>query len=165
MAIIVEDGTGKEDAESYASVNEFKAYHRARGNEEAADLDADVIEPLLRQATDYLGSYAEQWKGSRITAEQALDWPRSSVTVHGFDVAEDTVPANVVKACCVLAEKARSGPLAADQGQAKIRQKIGPIETEYDKDSPRAMQYADAQRLLAPYLREFNPYSATLARS
>ena len=86
MSLIVEDGTGRADAESYASVSVADAYHTARGNTAWAALATTALkEAALRKATDYLGqTYGLRWKGYRMTTTQALDWPRELVCRPGF---------------------------------------------------------------------------------
>lgn len=164
MAIVVEDGSGKVDAEAYASVAEFKAYCDGRGLSYAGLVDAR-IEQLLREATDFIGGYAPAWQGSRVIATQALDWPRKNVIAHEFEVAPTVVPRGVKEACCLLAHKAISGPLIRDLKPTKTRVKVGPIETEIDPTSPQQTRYAAAARLLSPYLRNTNPYSVKLERA
>lgn len=154
MALIVEDGTGKADAESYISVEDATAYHADRGNAAWASLASDTVrEQLLRRATEYmLQVYRSAWQGYRMTSAQALDWPRADVCVDGYPLAIDIVPAEVKRACAELALKANSGPLAPDLGQAIKRQKIGPIDTEYADYSPQSKRYVAIDRLLQPLL-------------
>ena len=78
MALILEDGTGKADANSYASVAEADAYfavHLYPGGWTAAD--AATKESALIQATGRIESLTE-WDGTIKTATQALSWPRYS---------------------------------------------------------------------------------------
>jgi hypothetical protein len=177
MSLIVEDGTGLPDAESYASVAQFKDYHLKRGNTVASDLDDDAIEPLLRQATDFLVEmYRQVWLGEIIKPTQALDWPRNFVPIPGYNdhhrqhnvvygygnvfyghplpsyMPNNAVPKEVIKACVILADKARSGPLAADQKRLVAKQVIGPIQTEYVAGAPTLTVYTEIQRLLTPLI-------------
>ena len=74
MALVVEDGTGKADAESFVTVAAFKAYCDARAITYGTDA---AIEALLRKATDYLGQrYGQLLSGFRVRTTQALDFPR-----------------------------------------------------------------------------------------
>ena len=73
--MIVEDGTGKADAESYLSVADADSYHTARANSAWADVAEPTKEAALRYATDYLdGTY--RWRGEIKEETQALGWPR-----------------------------------------------------------------------------------------
>lgn len=165
MSLIVEDGTGKTDAESYISVADASTYHAARGNTAWAALATDALrEQALRRATDYMGqAYRERWKGYRKTATQLLDWPRSFVYlepfVHGavgtypYLVPDDSVPELVRRSCAELALRAAAGTaLMADSGQGVTREKIGPIEVEYSEFSSSMVRYSAVDGSLAPYL-------------
>ena len=52
--LIVEDGTGLSNADSYASLAEANLYHANHGNVDWSDIDATTKEQLLRKATDYM---------------------------------------------------------------------------------------------------------------
>lgn len=153
MALIVEDGTGKPDAESYASVAQLRAYCTARGLAlGVAATDDTKAEQQLRQATDYLAAYGSYWQGARAVPGQALDWPRTGVMLYGAPVASDSVPRQVIDAACLLAQKATSGPLVKDEGREKAKVKVGPIETEYTPGSSQQTKFVDVGRTLAPLL-------------
>ncbi|TWI69055.1 hypothetical protein IP91_00120 [Pseudoduganella lurida] len=151
MALIVETGTGLANAASYASVAAADAYHASRGNALWNTLATERKEQLLRAATDYMVVYAASWSGSRQYAEQALDWPRDGAEAFDFDVPQSTVPAQVVNACAVLALKAAAGPLLPDPAQAKKRQKVGPLEVEYQDYSTSTKRYASVDAMLLPF--------------
>ncbi len=122
MALIVENGTGKPDADSYVSVADASAYHSAMGNLAWADLDVLVMEAALRRATQYLDT-RHQFAGDPLTSTQALAWPR--------DVAPWPVK-RVQDACCELALRASTGALYADQGDAPVTEEtVGPITVKY----------------------------------
>ena len=157
---------GAATAESLCSVAEADAYHAARGAAAWAVLSEAVREQCLRRATDYMGqAYAAAWQGARVDAVQALDWPRSGVEAHGIALDAATLPGPVRDACAVLALKANAGPLAPDLAQRVKRQKVGPIETEYADYSPQSKRYLAVDRMLAPYLVTYTPFSARLERS
>ena len=163
MALVVEDGTAKTDAESYISVADAGTRHTAFGNTAWTGTDA-VKEAALRRATAYmLQAYRERWHGYRKTATQALDWPRSFVYlepfVHGavgaypYLVDDTTVPDEIANACADLALRALSDDLNADLARGIIREKVGPLETEYDRYSPESPRYRAIDMALAPYLK------------
>lgn len=168
MALVVEDGTGKSDAESYISVADADIYFSNRGNAAWATLTTTVKEQLLRKATDYLVQvYRMRWKGVRVSATQALDFPRNFMeredyeasTINGYQMLggnyyypSDNVPVEVANACAELAYKANSATLAPDLSRATIREKVDVIEVEYDKSQPQYTQYRAIDNALAPYL-------------
>ncbi|HEX5126495.1 MAG TPA: DnaT-like ssDNA-binding protein [Rhodocyclaceae bacterium] len=160
MSLITEDGTGRADAESFASLAAADAYHASRGNVAwAGALTADK-ENALRRATDYIGQeYRTKWKGRRTTMTQALDWPRYEVKLDdvGFGryaayVQPTIVPAQVVQACCELAIRALSGPLAPDLQRQIIAETVGPLRTEYAAGTPEYVRYRSVDLLLKPLL-------------
>lgn len=171
--IIVEDGTGKSDAESYVTVEYANDFHLARGNTLWATITDTEKEQSLRRATEYLGEfYRLKWAGYRVSNTQALDWPRYDVPKR--DVAGgylqayydyQSIPEEVKKACAAMAFKAAQGELAEDLERGVVREKIGPIETEYDKSSPQQKRYRSIDMLLAPLLNGMGGANIRLVRA
>ena len=155
MALEVEDGTGKATAESFISVTDASTYHTARGNAAWAALASDTVrEQCLRKATDYMRqAYRSRWLGYKVDENQALDWPRYDVVVEGYAIDDDIVPTEIKNACAELALKAATADLLADQSQGVVREKVGPIEVEYDKSSPQSTRYKAIDAILSPYLK------------
>lgn len=153
MALIVESGEGLANAESYISVADADARHTAFGNSAWTGSDA-VKEAALRRATAYMmQAYRGRWKGTRLMRAQALDWPRHGAVVDGFDWPSNAVPEEVANACADLAIKALAGDLNADQnGRAVIREKVGPLETEYAEYGSTAAQYRAVDMALSALL-------------
>jgi len=154
MALIVEDGTGLADAESYCSVAQANAYHAALGNQAWANLASDTLrEQNLRKATNFMRQlYRMAWQGKPTKSTQALDWPRYDVEVNDYWLASNVVPVEVKNACAELALKAIAGPLVVDLTQGVKSKKVGPLEFVYDENSPRHTQYLAVDRMLAPLL-------------
>lgn len=165
MALIVEDGTGKVDAESFISVADASTYHTARGNAAWAALASDTVrEQNLRKATDYMEEvYRLRWAGYRKTDTQALSWPRYEVprpdsaanASYGYGVgyyASDSVPDEVKKACAELALKASAGELAPDLDRTTTSETVGPISVTYAVGARETVKYRAIDNLLAPLL-------------
>lgn len=84
MAIIVEDGTIVESANSYTALATADAYHELMGNTAWADFSDDVKEAALVRGTLMLESrYRDRWIGSKTNNDngdpkvaQLLAWPR-----------------------------------------------------------------------------------------
>lgn len=154
MALVVEDGTGLATAESYVSVADTTTRLGALGISIWTDLTNAEMEEALRRATNYMGqAYRQRWQGARRTTTQALDWPRVDVVVDRYTaVAYDSIPADIANACADLALKAAAGDLNADLERAIIRDKTGPLETEYSPHSPQSVRYRSIDMALAPYL-------------
>lgn len=179
MALIVETGTGSEVAESLCSVDFADTYHAKRSNIAWDALDTtDQKEPALRKATDYIiQAYQARWKGYRVSATQALDWPRSEVYIDpvasvnipvGWEysnlVPSNIVPEPVKKACAELALKAATLELNPDLTQGVLQETVGPISVTYDKASPQRTRYAAIDAMLQPYLLSGGGISMRLVR-
>lgn len=127
MALIVEDGTGLVNAESYVSVADYKTYHVNRGIGVAgSDLD---IERRLRLATEYIDlRWGGGVQGLKIADTQALVWPSTWFLLP--------VPTQLVNACNEYAFFLIKNKLFIDDdgvsGGAitRLLKKIGPIMTE-----------------------------------
>ena len=153
MALVVEDGTGLSTSESYISVANADARHTNLGNTAWTGTDA-AKEAALRKATEYLEQrYASRWRGTRLLRAQALSWPRYGAIVHGWDIDSNIVPDVVANACADLAAKTLSETLNADLERGIVREKVGPIETEFDPYSSQAKRYPAIDQMLAPYLQ------------
>lgn len=149
--MIVENGTGKADANSFTSVAFADLYFSARNRAEWALLSADAKEAALILATDYIeATYSQGWKGQKATAAQALSWPRAYVVIDGFDVSATHIPPVLMNAVCELALRASAGPLIEDQGQRVVKEKIDVIETQYADASDPQKRYPLVTRMLAP---------------
>lgn len=168
MAFVVEDGTGLANANAYVSLAEFKAYQDDRGSSYPAD---NLIQQAIVRATVYMVSrYRLRWKGIRVKATQALDWPRSGVLTEDYYdppgdltyvVPDDVVPADIKSACTMLAAReittpgelnevfARGGQVASESASA------GPVSSSksYAPGAPAATTYASVDGILQPYMR------------
>jgi len=174
MALIVEDGSGLVNAESYISVADASTYHTNRGNVAWGSIASDTIrEQLLRKATEYMMAvYRLRWAGYRYNSTQALDWPRlyvpvlDTITTNVYPQYVDfnVVVINVKNACAELALKANTETLMADLGQATIREKVDVIEVEYDKYSPQYKRYIQIDNMLSIYFKNRDG-SAALVRT
>lgn len=158
MALIVEDGTGKSDAESYASVAQADQYHVGLGNSDWSALDTTQKEQALRRASEYLQQvYAGRWAGYRTTDAQALDWPRSYVpreaTASGTGYyPSNQIPVDLIKASAELALKSRFGPLLPDIDRISKREKVDVLEVEYMPNQSPVIEYPAIDRMLARLL-------------
>lgn len=133
MALVVEDGTGLDTAESYISVADADDYHSKHGNAAWAG-DAAVKGAALRKATAYLdGRFRGKWKGTKGDADQALAWPRVGARDEdGYAIDDDAVPAAVERACAEAALLVITGTdLTPSLDRGTITQetnKVGDIE-------------------------------------
>lgn len=163
MTLITEDGTGKVDAESYATVAEADTRLAAFGNTAWAAYSTSAKEIRLRIATDYMvNTYRSLWKGYRTNATQALDWPRTYVdkpdALGGYSsfpnyYDDDEIPTEIKSACIDLAARADDADtLAPDIERVERKVKVGPIEVEYEPNSAAATIYRAIETKLRPFL-------------
>lgn len=161
MALVVEDGTGLPNADSYISRADAIAYLTSRGNKLFVSINGEDQDVALRNATDYMiATYRFVWAGSRYSLLQNLDWPRSYVPISdvgGFYQYQQFVPFNIVPlpvqyACADLATRAALGPLEPDIKRVKRSVRVGPLAVEYDPYSSVQTVFASVNAKLAPYI-------------
>jgi len=131
--LILEDGTGKPDAETYASVEEANAYHLARGNDVWATISQERKEQLLRTSADYITYiFGPSFIGIRAVPGQALAWPRTTLYDLGY-LFSLAVPVQIKEAQIEFALINHTTPLMPNSSGGFPKQKVvvGPIEVEY----------------------------------
>jgi hypothetical protein len=160
MALVIETGAIVAGAESYVSAADATTYHTARGNTLWTGTDA-VKEAALRKATTYLdGKYRNRWKGYKVrpvpqdgVTTQALEWPRYDVVISDYIFPYDEIPQRLKDACCELALRALSAPLADDITAGVKRERVDVIETEYFQGAAPGTTYQIVDQLLSDYLK------------
>lgn len=167
MALVVEDGTGKTDAESYISVTDADTRQASLGETDWAALETAAKEQLLRKATNYMTQkYRDSWKGYRTSTTQLLCWPRSGVVVDlSTTIDVDSLPADIANACSDLALTANDGELLADTTRPVIEKTIGPLTTKYGEGAAQATRYNAVESILRPYLDGLGNNSIALERA
>ena len=144
IVLVVEDGTGKSDANTYTSVIDADTFNEQRGRSAWLSLEDDEKAAALIKATEFIdGTF--NWIGRKTTQEQALQWPRNDVDDYGetilvtdrdgFEITG--VPAGVKKAVAEAAFLSLSEDLfQVDDPQGKvIRKKTDVLETEYQPET------------------------------
>ncbi|MGX9443871.1 DnaT-like ssDNA-binding protein [Nitrobacteraceae bacterium UC4446_H13] len=135
ITLIVEDGTGKDDANALVSLVNAKAYWDGRGISYAGFTD-DALSGAIVRASAFLAN-AYLWQGIKVNQRaQTMPFPRTGVfDREGWSVLQNEIPREVVAACCELAlvEAATPGALnpivvLADKVTSE---QIGPIRMEY----------------------------------
>lgn len=111
MALTVEDGTGKTNAESYLSVSDADTYHSSFGNTSWSALTTANKEMALRKATRYLDNrFRARWVGSRSNRDQALDWPRyGAIDLDGYLIDYNMLPEDLKRATAEAALRSSQG--------------------------------------------------------
>lgn len=173
LVLVKEDGTGRVDANSYATLADGDAYHEGhlypapwfpapfQDNREAA----------LVMATRLIDAYCE-FLGTKKSATQALQWPRVGVVDREFDAAEpgiglmrrilplgpvylsaDLVPACVVQATCELArELLKADRTGTPLGEGLKSQAVSGSTFVFDKLDRKPVLTRTVEALLARVL-------------
>lgn len=135
--IVVEDGTGKTNSNSYVSESDFGTYATDRGV-----TISGTAAVLLIQAMDWIES--QPFQGVKNTDAQALQWPRYGVYIDSYAVGSDEIPQLLIDALCeaAIAIDGGNNPLANVDRSVK-REKVDVIEVEY-MDGTRDSVYLKA---------------------
>jgi len=154
LTLIKEDGTGKADANAYASVADGDAYHAGHLYASAwTAATADNKAVALVMASRLIDA-EYQFGGTRSVASQALQWPREDCPDPdaGDMVAETMVPKAVVGAACELArELIIADRTAAPAGEGMKYYNDAGKQTGYDKTDTRPVIPKLVQAMLAKY--------------
>lgn len=118
MALVVEDGTGINNANTYVSLAYVDTHHADRNNTVWDDFTDPEKEASIIRATDYIEKrFGRRFVGIRRSHEQALEWPRlDAFDNDGFLLTSvDDVPRQLEKALAEYALRAAlCGVLAPD---------------------------------------------------
>jgi hypothetical protein len=130
MGLIIEDGTGKPNADSYSEVAELVSYARMYG----ATIPADEVaqEALLRRAA--LAMNGMKWKGRRANPDQALAWPRKDVIVDTEIKPSNYIPARIQYGQMALAAEIHAedvDPIEKRKGAVTLERVEGAVTREY----------------------------------
>ena len=156
MSLIVEDGTGKSNADAYVTLAECDAYHANLGNSDwliDAEDAANVAgrENAIKKATAFIDArYGNRFKGVKSTAEQALLFPRYGISDNDGYVLEN-VPIAVKRATCEAALRILVGidlMPDLDRGGKVISETVGPISTTYSSGAPAGTKFEMIESIL-----------------
>lgn len=153
MALIIEDGSMPEGANTFAGVADTDAYFSVRGNDSwpastGTDEDANLTakESALVRAADYLNTL--YWKGRKVQWDWPMCWPRQGVGIPGGDeddlIPDNVVPMQVKRACMELAAIIYSGAdlfESVERGGGIKSETVGPISTTYFDDASGETYY------------------------
>ncbi|WP_338507387.1 DnaT-like ssDNA-binding protein [Pseudomonas poae] len=155
MMLIIEDGTGKPDAESYASAEDLAMYAVKFGT--VIPAGAPEQEALLRRAALVMDGMT--WKGRKSNSEQALSWPRREVLLDSEIKPNNYLPARIQYGQMALAAEIhqddidpvekRKGAVLLDRVEGAVTRQYAAIPSTSNRllpaapDRPSATQFAD----------------------
>lgn len=153
MALVIEDGSGVEGANSYVSVAEARAWAVVRGLTFGSDA---ITEQALLKAMDYVESLRSRFSGSKTSATQALQWPRTGATLDGALMEDDFIPVELKNGLIQLAYEAQTVDLQpTGTGQEILSEKVDVLETTYAERGTGSIvpQFNKAMAFLEPLFK------------
>jgi hypothetical protein len=162
MALIVEDGSGKTDADALCSVAFVDTYN-SEYNSVASWISAaaDVKERAIRLATQYIDEYYKKmWKGEKSSYDQSLTWPRVNVEDEDdYTIDSDVVPLKIQQAVAELSIRVVNGDdlfsdVKSPSGMIQSKKvKVGPIEvaTEFSGSGAPETTFTVVDNLVSSY--------------
>lgn len=168
MTLIVEDGTGLANAQSYNAAADVGTYLTARGLDAPwvalSSTEKDIACVL---ATDWLENLKRLvWRGARLTAGQALSFPRIDVVDDdGFTLSAAPLPLRLRNAhaelCGILASRKASRGLTPQslqpiraRGGKILSQSVAGMSQTFAADAPVEDELVSVIGMLAPLLTE-----------
>lgn len=131
--MIVEDGTGRVDANSYVDIAYADDYFSTRGYTKWEDCTTAQKEMYLVKATDYI-NFAFKYHGVKATETQALNFPRKKlIDRDGYEVKG--IPSCLKMAVCECVQVLVSGTdlfQTESSNGAVTSEKIGDLSFTYD---------------------------------
>ena len=137
VTMVVEDGTGISNANSYTDLVFADQYNEDRGRTDWAALSDDAKSSYLITGTTYLENFKLfPWRGSKKTYAQGLQWPRTGASEnHGQPVPDDAVPTQIMEANCELSFYLSEGnelqPPSAVTPNGVKQEKVDVLSTTY----------------------------------
>lgn len=166
LALIKEDGTGKADANSYATVADANAYYDGHLYATAWTAATDDQKAVALVMATRLIDAEYQFNGTRTSPAQSLQWPRARcpdpdgasaplsvlLPIPGDYVEYDKVPKAIIQATCEMArELLLIDRTSAPVGEGLKYYNVGTTQTGYDKTDRRPIITSVAQAMLAKY--------------
>lgn len=134
--LIVEDGTGLADADSYISLEDARTYGIKFGY--TLPVDDDEASVFLRKATLYVDLFEGSFSGERLVDTQSLAWPRTNAyKCAGRDqiyLPSDSVPIEIQHAQVIAAHYYAAGidVRANNDGKAIAAEEVvGAVKVAY----------------------------------
>lgn len=138
MPLIVENGTGVEDANSFVSLDEARDLATIRGIDLSSD--DETLAKQLVQSADRINSYETQFSGRRTFAVQALAFPRSNAFRFGAAMPSDSIPREVKLAQVIVCDLIAQDVEIWTTDVSGIKEEVvGPLKTVYSDDKAESV--------------------------
>jgi hypothetical protein len=160
MALTVEDGTGKSNADAYISAAYADTYFAIRKIDSWKAKSSTEREAAIVRATAALDGWLRgSWVGVKKTSTQALAWPRIAelggttgvLDEDGYELSTTAVPTVVSNATAEIAlielsERFIQQEVSRDNTVAS--ETVGPISVSYRADAPTNKRYPHVEAML-----------------
>lgn len=150
--LIVEDGSGVSDANTYIDLDYIHTFAENMGL--ALPSTDEEVKSLILQAMVFMEN--QKYQGMKSNASQALKWPRSLVRADGYDLPNNVIPEDIKRAqaqsAFLISEEVELMPTVS-AGAIVTEETVGPITTKYSDKYPMFASYFGAlSNYLSPYL-------------
>lgn len=156
MALVVEDGTGKTNSDTYVSLADARTRATILGvSISGTDATAEL---QLQQATIYVDTvYRHNFQGLKLTSTQALQFPRSPVVLDGWTLDNDDIPQELIDAQIYAAAQLEAGEsfYSNNDGRSvKLEEVVGAVKQEYFNTGKTGTQvrFTDVEQRIQPLL-------------
>lgn len=130
MALIIEDGTGVDNANSYITVAEARAFASLRSL--ILPSSDSEVEVLIVKAFDYLESL--DYKGNHANPPQSAEFPRRDLYLQGVLFSESQITYKLKQAQSQLTYEAVNIDLQpTGNGKEVIKEKVDVVEVQYSE--------------------------------
>lgn len=175
MALILEDGSKPNNANSYTTIEFADNYHELMGNTDWAGYDITTKTSSLIKATDSIDMlYGPRYMSMKYPGMQSLLWPRYVFVDQNSIIRQNhAMPVELMKAVSVLALAILNGldPYPLSTNDANIKQqktKVGDIETNVLYRTPVDTEtfpgFNLVELILRPILKQKGSHTVTLGR-
>jgi len=154
MTLLVEDGSNVAGANTYVDLAGVRAYALTRGV--TLDPNDAILEPLVHKAMDLLEGFRSRYQGTKTTATQPLQFPRTGLQIDCVDFDANSIPIELINAenQIIMEQHAGIDLSPTKSGAFIIEDTVGPITTKYsDVEGPgvgKAPIMPVVEDLLAP---------------
>jgi hypothetical protein len=157
--LIVEDGTGKPDANSYVDLTTFLGFCTMYDYADVLTLEEEQQVAALLKAKDYIETF--YYRGIPSVQDQALSFPRVECFPVGafLPIPSDKVPEKIKRAqmsAAVLSAQDVDLQPTVHPGGFVVKEKVGPIETQYADGVANGMSipvFTGVDSLLQDYIQ------------
>jgi len=149
MTLVVEDGSKVTGANTYITLDEFKAWADARSVSYSSD--GHVTENILR-AMDYIEEL--MFIGVKETRDQALQWPRVDVVIDGYALDVGDIPKELKNAVYELVKAIIDGDNKLNPVERQVtKEKVDSLEVTYKSNAGMQRHTPAVTRALRKLIR------------